>query len=45
MVQPGETLFRIANAYGVSLKAITDANPQMVPDRLEVGENLNIPVR
>src|SRR5262245_47914931 len=35
IVQPGETLFRIASAYGVSIGAIISANHLVNPDLLQ----------
>ena len=43
VVQPGENLSRIASAYGVSMKAIVDANNLSKPDQLNVGQKLFIP--
>ena len=42
-VKAGETLAAIARNYGVSLSALTAANPQVKPTRLMVGQTLNIP--
>jgi len=42
-VQPGETLWRIARAYGVELDALARANGIEDPTRIEVGERLLIP--
>ncbi|MFA7256395.1 MAG: LysM domain-containing protein [Kiritimatiellales bacterium] len=42
-VQPGETLYIISKAYGVSSKAIIDINKIPDPDRLSVGQKLVIP--
>jgi TolA-binding protein len=42
-VQPGETLFIISKAYGVSAKTIVDLNKLTNPDRLSVGQKLFIP--
>lgn len=43
-VQRGDTLFRIAQQYGVTVDAIIAANELTNPDRLLVGEELIIPV-
>jgi len=43
VVQPGETLYIIAKAYGVSSKTITDLNKIQDPSRLSVGQKLFIP--
>lgn len=42
-VQPGETLYIISKAYGVSSKTIIDLNNIQDPDRLSVGQKLFIP--
>ncbi|QUH25780.1 LysM peptidoglycan-binding domain-containing protein [Serpentinicella alkaliphila] len=43
-VQPGDTMFRIANRYGISLQALVDANPQIPnPNVLVVGQRICIP--
>lgn len=45
-VQPGDTLFSIAQRFGVSVAEILAANPQIVnPDVLEVGQVICIPRR
>ncbi|HPT83714.1 MAG TPA: peptidoglycan DD-metalloendopeptidase family protein [Limnochordia bacterium] len=41
-VNPGETLWDIANAYGVSVDAIISANELKNPNMLAVGQELNI---
>jgi spore coat assembly protein SafA len=44
VVVPGDTMFQIAQQFGVSLEALIQANPQVVdPDRIEVGQKLCIP--
>jgi murein DD-endopeptidase MepM/ murein hydrolase activator NlpD len=43
LVQPGETLFSIANAYGVSIGTIVAANDLANPDVIHVGQTLQIP--
>jgi len=43
MVQPGETLTRIARRYGVSLQALLEANPGIEPRRMPVGQEVRIP--
>lgn len=42
-VQPSETPAAIARKYGVSLRALMDANPGLDARRLKVGQVLNIP--
>jgi lipoprotein NlpD len=42
-VRAGETLYRIAKAYGVSARELVHVNDLATPDRLEVGQRLFIP--
>ena len=42
-VVAGETAVGIARKYGVKLSALEEANPDMNPDRIRVGQVLNIP--
>ncbi|MBI3784877.1 MAG: LysM peptidoglycan-binding domain-containing protein, partial [Deltaproteobacteria bacterium] len=42
-VKPGETLFRIGKAYGVSVAQIAHINKLRDPSRIEVGQELRIP--
>jgi len=44
-VRPGDTVFRIANANGVTPQALATANGLSDPDRLVVGQSLVIPGR
>jgi murein DD-endopeptidase MepM/ murein hydrolase activator NlpD len=44
IVRPGETLFAIATAYGISMDAIVQANHLTNPDFIQVGQGLQIPV-
>jgi LysM repeat protein len=44
IVQPGDTLFRIARQHGATVEAIVDANPDIVnPDQILVGQQIRIP--
>ena len=42
-VQPGETLFQIANQYGLTVGAIVLANNLVNPDLVQIGHTLRIP--
>ncbi len=42
-VAKGDTLGKIAKKNGVTLKALEDANPGIVPTKLKVGQKLSIP--
>jgi len=42
-VRPGETLYRISKAYGVSVKRLAEANHLRDPSRIEVGQRLLVP--
>jgi LysM repeat protein len=39
----GDTLSKIAKKYGVSVRAIEDANPGIQPTKLKVGQKIEIP--
>ncbi|MDP1879464.1 MAG: LysM peptidoglycan-binding domain-containing protein [Parachlamydiaceae bacterium] len=43
IVQSGDALEKIARLHGISLKDLRAANPQIVNDRLSIGQQLNIP--
>jgi LysM repeat protein len=45
VVQPGDVLGAIASRYGVTVRAIMDANGLTDPDRLDIGQELIIPPR
>lgn len=45
VVRSGESLWKISQAYGVSLSEIADANQIPDPERIVVGETLVIPTR
>jgi len=45
VVQPGETLTRIASRYGTTVRAVMEANGLQDPDILQVGQVLRIPTR
>jgi LysM repeat protein len=43
VVVKGDTLGKIARKEGVSLRALENANPSIVPTRLQIGQKLTIP--
>jgi LysM repeat protein len=43
LIKAGDTLGRIATLKGVSLDALLDANPDVDPRRLRIGQEINIP--
>lgn len=43
VIQPGDSLYKIAQAFGVELEALIAANPGIEPQNLQVGQVLNIP--
>lgn len=43
IVQPGDTLFSIANRFGISLQALLAANPGLQPGLVFVGQLITIP--
>jgi LysM repeat protein len=42
-VRPGDTLKTIASSVGVDLRALLEANPNTEPDRLAIGEPIQMP--
>ncbi len=42
-VQSGDTLFKIAQRYGITVDQLVAANSLSNPDRLDIGQQLNIP--
>ncbi|MEG6589539.1 LysM peptidoglycan-binding domain-containing protein [Paenibacillus barengoltzii] len=43
IIQPGDTLYQIAQEYGVTIASILEANPGVDPNSLRVGQRLCIP--
>jgi LysM repeat protein len=43
VVQPGDTLYKIARRYNTTVDAIVEANDIVNPDRIDVGQKLCIP--
>lgn len=43
-IRPGDTLYRIANAYGTTIRAIETANPELNPLNLTTGTTIYIPL-
>lgn len=43
VIGPGDTLFRLAQAYGTTVSAILSFNPGIDPDSLQIGQTLCIP--
>lgn len=43
-VQPGDTLWSIANELDTTVVELLDLNPGITPDRLQIGQKLVIPV-
>lgn len=44
IIQSGDTLYKIAQEYNVSVRSILDANPGVDPNYLRVGQRLCIPL-
>ena len=44
IVQPGETLFDIAQHYGISIEALAKANSIVDPTQVKPGDKIKIPV-
>lgn len=45
IIQPGDTIYHLAQLFGTSVEAIAAANPQIDPDLIYVGRTLCIPER
>jgi peptidoglycan endopeptidase LytF len=45
VIQPNDTIFRLAARFGTTVDAIIRANPGLDPNRLFVGQRICIPVR
>lgn len=43
VVVKGDSFYSIAKKFGVTMKAIQDANPNVQPTRLQIGQKLKIP--
>lgn len=43
MVKPGDSYYRLARAFGTSVRALVTANPGRDPDRLSAGQYLIVP--
>ncbi|OEH86467.1 hypothetical protein BHU72_13665 [Desulfuribacillus stibiiarsenatis] len=42
-IQAGDTFYRLANRYGLSVDAIVRANPNVNPDALQIGQKICMP--
>jgi len=43
LIRPGDTFGKIARQYGVAVEAIFQANPNVDPRRLQIGQRISIP--
>ncbi len=43
VIAKGDTFSTIAKKFGVSVKALTDANPGVQPTRLQIGQKIQVP--
>lgn len=43
IVKPGDTIWNLANEYGLTVDEVLDANPEIDPDNLMVGQVILIP--
>ena len=44
-IEAGETLYKLTNLYGVSAKAICDANPGLSAENFRIGQVIRIPLK
>jgi len=42
-IRAGDTFFTIARRFGISVDALVDANPNVNPDRLQIGQRICVP--
>ncbi|MDQ7789959.1 MAG: LysM domain-containing protein, partial [Clostridia bacterium] len=42
-IQAGDTFFRLAQRFGTTVAALQAANPGVDPNRLQIGQVINIP--
>jgi len=42
-IQSGDTFYDLAGKFGVTMQAIATANPSVDPNRLQIGQTINIP--
>lgn len=45
IIQPGDTFYKLAQRFGVSVDAIIAANPGVNPNNLQIGQRICIPIR
>lgn len=45
IIQPGDTLYKISQMYGVTVQEIVNANPNVNPYNLYVGQIIQVPSR
>ncbi|BCJ86969.1 M14 family metallopeptidase [Effusibacillus dendaii] len=43
VIQPGDTLYKIGRKFGVTVAQLQSVNPGIDPNRLQIGEVINIP--
>jgi len=43
VLQPKDTIYSVATRYGLKASAVLAANPNVIPTKLHVGQNLNLP--
>jgi LysM repeat protein len=42
-IKAGDTFWKLSVDRGLDLQAILDANPRVVPERLQIGQTINLP--
>ncbi|MDN5346501.1 MAG: hypothetical protein PWP65_65 [Clostridia bacterium] len=43
IIQPGDTLWKIAQRFGITVEAIMQLNPGIQPENLQIGQQIRIP--
>lgn len=44
-IQAGDTFYKIANMYNITVEALRNANPGVNPTTLQIGQEIYVPVR
>ena len=44
-IKTGDTLWGISQQYGIPLDKILAANPGIVPEKLQIGQRINLPTK
>ncbi len=45
MIKPGDNLYRIAKKFDTTVQKLTEINPNIIPERLQVGQMIYVPLK